>query len=134
LSAAPDLFNHNVETVPRLYDRVRPQADFKRSLNVLKWASETTNIPVKSGVMVGLGEEIDELISVFKQLKDAGVTYLTIGQYLAPSKQHYPVQKYYHPDEFIELAESARKIGIPNVFSAPLVRSSYHAGRQYLSQ
>jgi len=131
LDAGPDVFNHNVETVPRLYDEVRPEADYGRSLDVLKFASDDNRASVKSGVMVGLGEEIDELEAVFDDLQKSGVQFLTIGQYLAPSGNHHPVVKYYHPDEFELLAVKARRIGIKHVYSAPLVRSSYHAREQY---
>lgn len=134
LEAQPDTFNHNVETVPRLYNRVRPQADYGRSLSVLKMADDHNGCAVKSGLMVGLGESKSELTDVFQDLYASGVDYLTIGQYLSPSKSHYPVQKYYNPMEFDELAEVARDIGIRHVFAAPLVRSSYHAMKQYLHQ
>ncbi len=132
--ADPDIFNHNVETVPRLYPAVRPQADYERSMNVLRFASESGRMAVKSGLMVGLGETIDELENLFFDLYQAGVEYLTIGQYLAPSQNHYPIAKFYHPDEFLDLGRRAEKIGIKYVFSAPLVRSSYHAGEQFHSQ
>ncbi len=133
LDARPDVFNHNVETVPRLYPEVRPQADFNRSLEVLRTASESDGIAVKSGLMVGLGETKGELADVFGRLRSVGVQYLTIGQYLAPSRFHHPVIKYYHPSEFNELEAAARKAGIEHVFSAPLVRSSYHAMKQFRS-
>lgn len=132
LKAAPDVFNHNIETVPRLYEAVRPGADYGRSMAVLKYASQAGQIAIKSGIMVGLGETTAELIQVFDDLNRAGVEYLTIGQYLAPSKNHYPIARYYHPDEFRELAELAQRSGIKSVYSAPLVRSSYNAGEQYL--
>lgn len=134
LRAGPDVFNHNVETVPRLYKAVRPQADFERSLKVLKMARDYRHATVKSGLMVGLGETADELREVFIALKEAGVKMLTIGQYLAPSPRHHPVVRYYPPDAFTALAEEARRCGIASVFAAPLVRSSYQAGRQYRSQ
>lgn len=122
LKAEPDVFNHNVETIPRLYSDVRPQGNYKRSLAVLEIASEYTE-SVKSGLMVGLGESKEELKHVFFDLHRVGVKYLTIGQYLPPSDKHFPLEKYYHPDEFKELAEMAERAGIPNVFSSPLVRS-----------
>lgn len=131
LDARPDVFNHNVETVPRLYRGVRPGADYHRSLDVLKYASDDGRAGVKSGLMVGLGESKDELYEVFTDMNTAGVEYLTIGQYLSPSKKHHPVIKYYHPAEFDDLAAKARETGIKSVFSAPLVRSSYHAREQY---
>jgi len=133
LEARPDVFNHNVETVPRLYGAVRPEADYGLSLRVLKMAAEPEKMVTKSGLMVGLGETFEELCQVFADLNSVGVDFLTIGQYLPPSREHYPVVKYYHPSEFDELAEQARAMGIRSVFSAPLVRSSYHAGEQYNS-
>jgi len=126
LKAEPDVYNHNIETVPRLYPAVRPAADYRQSLRLLKLISNGKTA-VKSGIMVGLGETVDELNSVFVDMNEAGVEYLTIGQYLAPSQKHHPIIKYYEPSEFDNLAESARQAGIRSVFSAPLVRSSYHA-------
>ena len=134
LEARPDVFNHNIETVPQLYDEVRPQADYRRSLGVLEFASARGTSAVKSGVMVGLGETLPELYRTFEDLASAGVEYLTIGQYLAPSGKHHPVIKYYHPREFESLAASAAGCGIKSIFSAPLVRSSYHAAEQFRRQ
>ena len=134
LEAGPEVFNHNVETVPRLYESVRPQADYRRSLRVLKTASDYNGISIKSGLMVGLGESVNELEQVFRDLCEVGVSSLTIGQYLPPSMNHHPVLKYYHPKEFQELGQTAQKIGIRHVFSAPLVRSSYHAMKQFQTQ
>jgi lipoyl synthase len=134
LYSGPDMFNHNIETVPRLYRDVRPGANYKRSLDVLRIAADFKRVGVKSGLMVGLGESVEELNQVFVDLKKAGVNYLTIGQYLAPSIKHYPVVKYYHPLEFQNLAEKARDCGIESVFSGPLVRSSYHAKEQSQSR
>lgn len=129
LSCGPTVFNHNVETVPRLYPTVRPKADYRRSLEVLAYASENYgSIRTKSGLMVGLGESVEELRQVFADLAGIGVEILTIGQYLAPSKNHHPIIRYYAPDEFAELKASAERQGIPTVISAPLVRSSYRAG------
>jgi lipoic acid synthetase len=129
LEAEPTVFNHNVETVPRLYPLVRPQADFQRSLGVLAYAAhQYPRIQVKSGVMVGLGETRLELGEVFGQLRAAGVQLLTIGQYLPPSAKHFPLDRYYTPEEFAELGQLAQDMGIPTVVSAPLVRSSYRAG------
>lgn len=130
LAEYPDVFNHNVETVPRLYQTVRPQAVYQRSLHLLKSAAEFGGPTVKSGLMVGLGESEDELRQVFKDLAVAGVTCLTLGQYLAPSGNHHKIIKYYHPSEFETLAGDARHAGIAHVFAAPLVRSSYHAAGQ----
>ncbi len=127
LRESPDVFNHNVETVPRLYRTVRPGADYLRSLRVLNGARGRANIWVKSGIMVGLGETVDELKQLFDDLAANGVSLLTIGQYLAPSAQHLPVERYLHPDEFDLLKKFANAAGIPTVFSGPLVRSSYLA-------
>lgn len=133
LDAEPEIYNHNIETVPRLYPTVRPAADYRQSLDLLKLVSGGKSA-VKSGLMVGLGESFDELNSVFIDMYNAGVEYLTIGQYLAPSQNHHPIVKYYEPSEFDSLAEMARKAGIRSVFSAPLVRSSYHAKETYHNQ
>jgi lipoic acid synthetase len=130
-TAGPDIFNHNIETIPRLYSQIRPAADYRRSLAVLRMAADFGGMAVKSGIMVGLGESVDELSEVFDDLQMAGIELLTIGQYLAPSKNHYPVKKYYSPEEFERLAEIARHCRIKSVFSGPLVRSSYHADEQY---
>ena len=127
VEAVPDVFNHNVETAPRLYSSVRPGADYRCSLNLLKYVADNSNIVTKSGLMVGMGERFEELEVVFKDLADSGVSVLTIGQYLAPSKDHFPVDRYVHPDEFVELKRLAELAGIKKVFSAPLVRSSYMA-------
>lgn len=127
LARTPDVFNHNVETVPRLYPAVRPAANYQRSLAVLSAAQGRKGIWVKSGIMVGLGETIDELKQLFDDLAASAVSLLTIGQYLAPSAAHYPVDRYLHPDEFGHLQKLAVQSGIPTVFSGPLVRSSYLA-------
>ncbi|MDH5543425.1 MAG: lipoyl synthase [Nitrospinota bacterium] len=126
LREKPEILNHNIETVERLYPLIRPQADFTRSIGVLK-RSSLRNVTVKSGIMIGFGEEEKELMTTFENLKDAGVEILTIGQYLSPSKGHLPVAEYFPQERFDTLAESARSIGIPTVFSAPFVRSSYMA-------
>ena len=129
LTANPTVFNHNVETVPRLYSMARPQADYRCSLDVLAYAAQNyPDIKTKSGVMVGLGETIDELNEIFKDLGSIGVSILTIGQYLAPTGNHNRIEKYYTPDEFKDLEKMARDGGIPIVVSGPLVRSSYKAG------
>ena len=128
LEAAPDVFNHNVETVPRLYGDVRPAADFERSLAVLRRASEwAPPVEVKSGLMVGLGETADEMKDCFGRLHDAGCTMLTIGQYLRPSEKHAAVVEFVNPAQFEAYAEMAKAIGIPAVASGPFVRSSYRA-------
>jgi lipoic acid synthetase len=127
LAAKPDVFNHNVETVPRLYPQVRPQADYKQSLRVLALAAQRSSSRIKSGLMVGLGETMDELESTFEDLANSRVSLLTIGQYLSPSREHISVERYVSPDEFAVLQREAEKAGIEAVFSGPLVRSSYLA-------
>jgi len=128
LDARPDVLNHNVETVPRLYPAIRPQADYAQSLQVLRRTAESgTGIPAKSGLMVGLGETDEELREVVRDLHSAGCETITIGQYMRPSRQHPAVQRYMPPEEFDALAEYGRSIGVPKMFCAPLVRSSYHA-------
>lgn len=129
LDAAPDVFAHNLETVPRLSREVRVQARYDRSYAVLRHARERRAL-TKTGLMLGLGETLDELREVIAELGDLGLTILTLGQYLQPSKQHLPVARYVHPDEFAELAEFARERGVVHVESGPLVRSSYHAEGQ----
>ena len=129
LDAAPDVFNHNLETVERLTPRIRSKARYNRSLEVLSAARDMApGIPTKSGLMVGLGESRDELVQAFRDLAGAGVQRLTLGQYLQPSRRHHPVIRYYEPQEFQELAAEAKAAGIRAVLSGPLVRSSYHAG------
>jgi len=128
-AAQPDVFNHNLETVPELYAVVRPAADYSQSLEVLRLAAREFALATKSGLMVGLGETADQLHRVFADLADRGVSMLTIGQYLAPSRDHLPVQRYLPPEEFSELADRARAAGIASVFAGPLVRSSYLADR-----
>lgn len=128
LSAQPDVLNHNIETVPSLYATVRPEAIYQRSLDLLKRASQTApNIPVKSGIMVGLGETQDQLIQTMEDIHNHGCSILTLGQYLQPSRHHLPVTEYYTPETFDSLKEKALKIGFANVASAPFVRSSYQA-------
>ena len=129
LDAGPDVLNHNIETIPSLYSRARPQADYRRSLDLLKKVSDSAaSIPAKSGLMVGLGENFDELEKTMEDLFHHGCSILSIGQYLQPSRQHLPVEKYYTPDEFVTLKEIAEKIGFKKVASGPFVRSSYRAG------
>lgn len=125
----PDVFNHNVETVPRLYATVRPQADYARSLRVLARMRETQpDLPTKSGLMLGLGETHAEVVEVLGDLREAGVSMVTLGQYLRPSKAHLPVAEFVEPAEFAALAREAYALGFAAVASAPFVRSSYHAG------
>jgi lipoic acid synthetase len=128
LDARPDVLNHNVETVPRLYRMARSGGRYLRTLELLDRSRQyAPEIPTKTGLMVGLGEEHDELVATFKDLRDAGCQILTIGQYLRPSAQHAPMTRYYHPDEFRELKRMALDLGFVHVESGPLVRSSYHA-------
>ena len=126
-AARPDIFNHNLETVPDLYPGVRPGADYNCSLDLLRRVKEKSGVTTKSGLMVGLGEERNQLRQVFKDLVDAGISILTIGQYLAPSRNHHPVVRYVSPEEMEAIGTEARESGIPGVISSPLVRSSYHA-------
>lgn len=126
-----DVFNHNLETVPSLYQQARPGADYRGSLQLLKLHKlALPNIPVKSGLMLGLGETRPELEQVMSDLLEHGCSMLTLGQYLQPSKDHLPVKRYISPEEFDQYAETARHLGFKQVASAPLVRSSYHADMQ----
>jgi lipoic acid synthetase len=131
LDAGPDVLNHNVETVPRLYRKVRSGGRYPRTLELLDRSRHyRPDIATKTGIMVGLGEERDEILQVFDDLRGAGVSILTIGQYLRPSAKHAPMTRYYHPDEFAELKAIALGKGFVHVESGPLVRSSYHAHEQ----
>lgn len=130
VDSKPDLLGHNLETVPRLYQMVKPQSRYDRSLAIIKEAKrmgETT----KSGLILGMGEEMDEVREVMRNLSDVGCKILTLGQYLRPSKAHWPVVRYYHPDDFLMLKEEGRLLGFDHVEAGPLVRSSYHAEEQY---
>ncbi len=127
----PDVFNHNLETVPRLYKQARPGADYEGSLNLIRRFKEMCpGVPAKSGLMVGLGESNEEIIEVLRDLRQHGCDNLTIGQYLSPSRHHLPVQRYVTPEEFDQLATIARDLGFIRVASGPMVRSSYHAELQ----
>jgi lipoic acid synthetase len=131
MDAKPDVFNHNVETIPRLYKQVRPQAIFQRSLQVLKWAKEMNPAaPTKSGFMLGLGETWDEILEVMHALRAHDVDILTIGQYLRPSFQHLPIQRYVPLEEYAVLKAEGKKMGFRHVEAGPFVRSSYHAHEQ----
>ncbi len=131
LDAQPEILNHNTETVPRLYREVRPQGDYPRSLELLRRAKELDPAALtKSGLMVGLGETREELLAVFDDLARQHVDILTVGQYMRPTPNHLPVQRYWHPDEFAELKDRALEMGFQHVESGPLVRSSYHAEEQ----
>lgn len=128
INASPDIYNHNLETVPRLYNKVRPGAVYLRSLELIKFVKRSNpNIITKSGIMLGLGERQEEVIKVIHDLFLYNCDYLTLGQYMQPTKDSYPVYRYLLPKEFEELKQSALNIGFKKVFSGPLVRSSYHA-------
>jgi lipoyl synthase len=129
LAERPDVFNHNVEVVPRLYSVARRGSTWQRSLRVLRNAKAMGEgkVVTKSGLMVGLGETHDEMVAAFEDLRAAGVQVLTVGQYLRPSERHLPVVRYWHPDEFKALEEAAYALGFDHIAAGPLVRSSYHA-------
>ena len=124
--AHPDVLNHNIETIPRLYDRVRPMAKWERSIEVLRYAKEK-GLATKSGIMVGLGEQYEEVIDVFKELRDIDLDMMTVGQYLQPSFKHLEVTEYVTPETFKKYEEDGLKMGFKRISSGPLVRSSYHA-------
>lgn len=127
----PDVFNHNLESVPRLYKAIRPGSDYQWSLSLLKrFKDYHPNTPTKSGLMVGLGETLDEIKEVMADLREHDVNMITIGQYLQPSKFHLPVDRYVHPDEFADLQTKGEQMGFDSVASGPMVRSSYHADQQ----
>ena len=127
----PDVFNHNLETVPRLYKQARPGSDYQWSLDLLKRFKQMhPKVPTKSGLMVGLGETIEEIEDVMRDLRAHDVDMLTIGQYLQPSKHHHPVMRFVHPDEFERLRVVGEQMGFSHVASGPMVRSSYHADQQ----
>jgi lipoyl synthase len=128
IAARPDVFNHNLETVPRLYKKVRGRADYRRSLDLLaRVKNGAPKIPTKAGLMLGIGETIDELFDVLADLRAVGCDVLTLGQYLAPTLKHIPVARYLPPEEFDALAARARLLGFRQVVAGPFVRSSYHA-------
>ena len=129
IASRPDVFNHNTETVPRLYHRVRRNAEYQRTLGLLKQVKdEAPDMPTKSGLMLGLGETLDELLDVFADLRAVGCDMLTLGQYLQPTPDHLPVERYVPPEEFDEIGVLAKRLGFGMVASGPFVRSSYHAG------
>ncbi|SVC30233.1 uncharacterized protein METZ01_LOCUS283087 [marine metagenome] len=130
LAARPEILNHNIETVPRLYHIMRPQARYERSLELLDRALRTGPAPTKSGMMLGAGEIRQETEQSIRDLAAVGCSILTLGQYLSPSSQHVQVDRYVHPDEFVELRDFALGLGFRHVESGPMVRSSYHAERQ----
>lgn len=130
-SAPPDVFNHNLENVPRLYRQIRPGADYHWSLKLLaQFKQAHPDIPTKSGLMTGLGETNEEIIAVMRDLRRHGVTMLTLGQYLQPSRHHLPVQRYVSPDEFAAMKAEALAMGFTHAACGPFVRSSYHADLQ----
>ncbi|GIO67806.1 lipoyl synthase [Paenibacillus cookii] len=134
MDAKPDILNHNIETVERMSNRVRAKAKYERSLELLKKSKELQpDIPTKSSIMLGVGEEWDEILQAMDDLRAVDCDIMTIGQYLQPSPQHLNVVKYYHPDEFAKLKEEGMKRGFSHVESGPLVRSSYHAHEQVKS-
>jgi len=131
IAASPDILNHNTETVPRLYKVARHGGRYERALGLFRRArAAAPELLTKSGLILGLGETREELVATMRDLREVDVRILTLGQYLRPSAQHLPVARYYHPDEFAELAETGRGLGFAHVESGPLVRSSYHAKRQ----
>jgi lipoic acid synthetase len=128
LEARPEVYNHNLETVPRLYSRVRRNADYRRSLDLLdRVKHQAPKIQTKSGIMLGLGETLEEVLELFCDLRDVRCDLLTVGQYLQPSAEHLPVERYVSPDEFDAIGRLARRLGFARVASGPFVRSSYHA-------
>ena len=129
IDARPDVLNHNIETVPRLYLTVRPQGRYERSLELLKRAHDA-GLTTKSGIMLGLGESDDEVLAVLRDWRDHDVDLVTIGQYMQPTEKHLAVERFVHPDRFKFFEEEGLKMGFRNVFSGPLVRSSYHAEEQ----
>jgi len=129
--ALPDVFNHNIETVPRLYKQARPGSDYQHSLKLLQeFKKRHPDVPTKSGLMLGLGETNEEIEQTLKDLRSHDVDMVTLGQYLQPSKYHLPVTRYVTPEEFKHFADVARTLGFKNIASGPLVRSSYHADKQ----
>jgi lipoic acid synthetase len=134
LEAGPQIYNHNTETVPRLYKRARPGGRYPRVLEIFRLAKrEAPHIPTKTGMILGMGETTDEVIAVMRDLRAVDVDILTLGQYLRPSNDHLPVDRYYTPEEFRELARVGVGLGFQHVESGPLVRSSYHAWEQVQS-
>ncbi|KGD59892.1 lipoyl synthase [Alcanivorax jadensis T9] len=132
VETAPDVFNHNIETVPELYKHIRPGARYQHSLDLLqRYKARRPDVSTKSGIMVGLGETYEQVINTIKDLRAHDVDMLTIGQYLQPSKHHAPVDRFVHPDEFRDYARVANELGFRSVASGPMVRSSYHADLQH---
>ncbi len=131
LDARPEIYNHNTETVPRLYKRARPGGRYPRVMEIFRFAKAyAPDIPTKTGLILGMGETVDEVVNVMRDLRSRDVDILTLGQYLRPSSEHLPLDRYYTPDEFKQLAVIGREMGFKHVESGPLVRSSYHAWEQ----
>ncbi|MFZ3200419.1 MAG: radical SAM protein, partial [Candidatus Acidiferrales bacterium] len=131
MAARPDVLNHNMETVPRLYRRVRKGAVYERSLELLRRAREMApDTPTKTGMMLGLGETREEVLQAMEEIAAQGTHILTLGQYLQPTAEHLPIERYVHPDEFAEFKRLGEKMGFKHVEAGPLVRSSYHAFEQ----
>jgi lipoic acid synthetase len=131
VAARPDVLNHNMETVPRLYRRVRKGADYERSLELLRRARACApDMPTKTGMMLGLGETREEVLQAMRDIAAHGTAILTLGQYLQPTAEHLPVERYVHPDEFADFRRAGLAMGFRHVESGPLVRSSYHAFEQ----
>jgi lipoyl synthase len=127
----PDVFNHNLETVPRLYKQCRPGSDYRWSLDLLKrFKQAQPDVPTKSGLMLGLGEDIVEVLEVMRDMREHGIEMLTLGQYLQPSQHHLPVKRFVTPEEFDELYKAGMEMGFKHIASGPMVRSSYHADKQ----
>ena len=132
LAAGPSVLNHNIETVKRVFPRVRPRGDYQRSLDLLYRSKEiNSSIPTKSGIIVGMGEDVTEIVDTMKDLRSVECDLLTIGQYLRPSLDHIPIDRFYKPSEFEELRSMGESLGFKHVASGPLVRSSYHADEQH---
>ena len=130
-SAPPDVFNHNLETIPDMYRKVRPGSDYQWSLDLIKnFKAAQPTVPTKSGLMLGIGESIDQVKKVLEDLHAHNCDMITLGQYLQPSLSHLPVERYVHPDEFDALREFGEELGFMHVASGPMVRSSYHADVQ----
>ena len=131
LEARPEIYNHNTETVPRLYKRCRPGGRYERVMQIFRHAKEVApDIPTKTGMILGMGETVEEVVAVMRDLREVDVDILTLGQYLRPSASHHPLDRYYAPEEFRELARIGREMGFRHVEAGPLVRSSYHAWEQ----